>query len=124
VKHIRARHRRVARLVTMGLLGAALAIFGFIGTVGAGPAPPPEGPTTEEPATEQVPPECDPNYVPCVPPFPPDVDCPDIGHEVQVVGNDPHGLDADNDGTGCDGTGGAAASPPPAPMRAPARFTG
>jgi hypothetical protein len=76
-----------------------------------------------EPAQSESP-ECDPNYVPCVPPHPPDVNCPDIGHEVQVVGSDPHGLDGDNDGTGCDGFGAAAAPPPPTPVRAPARFTG
>lgn len=46
---------------------------------------------------------CDPNYSPCVPPYPPDLDCPDIGHPVQVVGgSDPHGLDRDGDGVGCE----------------------
>jgi hypothetical protein len=37
-----------------------------------------------------------------VPPYPPDVDCPDVGQLVQVLGSDPHGLDADQDGVGCE----------------------
>lgn len=32
----------------------------------------------------------------------PDLDCSDIGRTVWVGGNDYHGLDADNDGWGCD----------------------
>lgn len=31
-----------------------------------------------------------------------DLDCPDIGHPVQITGSDPHGLDGDGDGIGCD----------------------
>jgi hypothetical protein len=31
-----------------------------------------------------------------------DVDCPDPGYSVLVDGSDPHGLDRDNDGIGCD----------------------
>jgi hypothetical protein len=31
-----------------------------------------------------------------------DVDCPDLGYAVRVDGPDPHILDADNDGIGCD----------------------
>lgn len=38
----------------------------------------------------------------CVPPYPPDVDCPDIGQPVRVVGDDPHGLDRDGDGRACE----------------------
>lgn len=46
---------------------------------------------------------CDPNYAgACVPVYPPDVDCADIGVTVTVVGADPHGLDADGDGYGCE----------------------
>jgi micrococcal nuclease len=46
---------------------------------------------------------CDPNYAgACVPPFPPDADCADVGARVQVTGADPHGLDADGDGVGCE----------------------
>jgi hypothetical protein len=46
---------------------------------------------------------CDPNYSgACVPPYPPDVDCADVGTSVTVTGSDPHGLDGDNDGVGCE----------------------
>jgi hypothetical protein len=31
-----------------------------------------------------------------------DLDCSDVGHPVQVNGADPHGLDADGDGIGCE----------------------
>lgn len=49
---------------------------------------------------------CDPNYRgPCVPPYPPDVDCADIGRPVTVVGSDPHNLDADGNGRGCESYG-------------------
>lgn len=46
---------------------------------------------------------CAPGYSPCVPPFPPDVDCADVNGPVQVTGPDPHGLDADGDGWACEG---------------------
>lgn len=45
---------------------------------------------------------CDPNYTPCIPAYPPDLDCGQIGFAVQVIGSDPHGLDRDNDGSGCE----------------------
>ena len=46
---------------------------------------------------------CDPNYSgACVPRYPPDVDCADIGRPVRVVGSDPHRLDGDGDGHGCE----------------------
>ncbi|HEX5862301.1 MAG TPA: DUF2510 domain-containing protein, partial [Nocardioides sp.] len=41
---------------------------------------------------------CAPGYSPCVPPYPPDVDCADVGGPITVTGTDPHGLDADGDG--------------------------
>jgi micrococcal nuclease len=51
--------------------------------------------------------DCDPNYGGgCVPPYPPDVDCADIRTlgiaPVRVVGSDPHRLDGDDDGFGCE----------------------
>ena len=51
--------------------------------------------------------QCDPSYVPCVPPPPPNLSCDDIRAlgiptPVQVVGSDPYGLDPDGDGLGCD----------------------
>lgn len=53
--------------------------------------------------------QCDPNYKgACLKPDSPDYDCaggsgdgPDYTGPVQVVGDDPHGLDADDDGVGC-----------------------
>lgn len=45
---------------------------------------------------------CNVNYTPCVPNSATDLDCPDIGHSVHVVGVDVYRLDADHDGTGCD----------------------
>ena len=45
---------------------------------------------------------CDPNYSGCVPAYPPDVDCAEVGGSVSVYGSDPHGLDADGDGVGCE----------------------
>lgn len=60
-------------------------------------------PTTTPPPTGK----CDPNYSGgCVPPYPPDVDCADIRAlgiaPVRVIGSDPHGLDGDDDGYGCE----------------------
>lgn len=60
--------------------------------------PEPEAPSQEDPAAAG----CDPNYTPCIPAYPPDLNCPQIGGSVQVIGGDPHGLDRDNDGVGCE----------------------
>lgn len=46
---------------------------------------------------------CDPNYAgACVAPYPPDVDCADVSGSVRVVGSDPHRLDGNGDGVGCE----------------------
>ena len=45
---------------------------------------------------------CDPNYTGCVPPYPPDVDCIDVGREVDVIGDDVHHLDLGGDGEACE----------------------
>jgi len=45
---------------------------------------------------------CAPGYSPCIPAYPPDLDCADTG-PVAVSGSDPHGLDADGDGVACGG---------------------
>jgi hypothetical protein len=58
---------------------------------------------------------CDPNYLPCIPPPPPDLDCSDIKVAVRVIGGDPHKLDRDGDGVGCESYG----TPPPAPTPVP-----
>jgi endonuclease YncB( thermonuclease family) len=76
------------------------------GTCGPAPAPPlvPIVPPSPSPP---APGKCDPNYSGgCVPPYPPDVDCADIRAlgiaPVRVIGSDPHGLDGDDDGYGCE----------------------
>jgi hypothetical protein len=47
---------------------------------------------------------CDPAYPDfCIPPPPPDLDCPDIDtREFTVLPPDPHRFDADHDGIGCE----------------------
>ena len=52
--------------------------------------------------TESLSSGCDPNYTGCVPPYPPDADCAEVGETVTVLGEDPHGLDADGDLVGCE----------------------
>lgn len=68
------------------------------------PEPPPPEPEAEpEPPEPQPEPEnCDSNYSGCVPPYPPDVNCPDVDGPVTVTGEDPHGLDRDGDGSACE----------------------
>jgi endonuclease YncB( thermonuclease family) len=45
---------------------------------------------------------CAPGYHPCIPPYPPDLDCSDVHGPIRVTGPDPHGLDADHDGVACE----------------------
>ena len=46
---------------------------------------------------------CDPSYRgACVSSPPPDLDCAQVGGPVAVVGSDPHRLDGDGDGVGCE----------------------
>jgi len=49
-------------------------------------------------------PDCDPSYPDvCIAPYPPDLDCGEIGYSnFRVIGSDPHGFDRDNDGIGCE----------------------
>jgi hypothetical protein len=65
-------------------------VYGEVGAPGPAPAP------------QQ---DCDPAYPDdCLPSPPPDLDCADVGHRVTVDHSygDPHRLDADRDGIGCD----------------------
>ena len=51
----------------------------------------------------------------CIPPYPPDLNCPDIPYKnFEVTGTDPHGFDRDNDGLGCESANGGV-KPPPIP---------
>ena len=62
-------------------------------------------PLVNLPPQEAPPPQddnCAPGYSPCIPSYPPDLDCADTG-PVRVSGSDPHGLDADGDGVACGG---------------------
>ncbi|MGI8404327.1 MAG: thermonuclease family protein [Thermomicrobiales bacterium] len=61
-------------------------------------AMPTDAPVQEPPATGG----CNPNYSPCVPNSPSDLDCKDIGFSVTVIGYDQYGLDRDGDGVGCE----------------------
>jgi micrococcal nuclease len=45
---------------------------------------------------------CADGYSPCIPPYPPDVNCEDVDGPIRVSGADPHGLDADGDGVACE----------------------
>lgn len=56
---------------------------------------------TASPATVQQS-NCNPNYSPCVANSSYDLDCPDIGFSVSVIGSDVYRLDADGDGIGCE----------------------
>lgn len=49
---------------------------------------------------------CDPSYPDaCIAPPPPDLDCADVGRKVRVRPPDPHRLDGDGDGWGCESYG-------------------
>lgn len=65
------------------------------------PAPVPPGPAPVPPPDASG---CDPSYPGvCIPPGPPDLDCPQIAHRrFQVIAPDPHGFDSDKDGIGCE----------------------
>lgn len=65
-------------------------------------APPPTTPTQDQRPFVDPPSSCEPGYSPCVPTYPPDLDCVDTG-PVTVTGSDPHGLDGDGDGVACGG---------------------
>lgn len=45
---------------------------------------------------------CEPGYDPCVPSYPPDVDCGDVDGPIAVSGADSHGLDGEGDGIACE----------------------
>jgi len=67
------------------------------------PTTPPPPPSAPSPPPAPPGGACDPNYSPCIPPPPPDLDCVHIGRQVTVIGpSDPHRLDGDNDGIGCE----------------------
>jgi hypothetical protein len=103
-----------ARAAKRGLWGACPATllnpFRAVETGRSGPStrtPPPSG-------------KYDPNYAgACVPLYPPDVDCADVRVPVRVIGSDPHRLDGDNDGIGCE-----QSTPPPSTGRCDPNYAG
>ena len=73
-------------------------------------APAPSDPTPRDQLNAATPsgPACHPGYPDvCIPPSPPDLDCGDVGRRVRVdhAAGDPHRLDADGDGWGCQSYG-------------------
>lgn len=72
------------------------------------PTPAPAPATTTPPPAAATGSECHPAYPDnCIPPPPPDRDCPDIARKVRVDHRfgDPHGFDRDKDGWGCESYG-------------------
>ncbi len=67
------------------------------------PAPKPAAPKPAAPAAPARG-KCDPSYPDvCIPPAPPDLNCPEIRHKgFRVIGADPHKFDRDRDGIGCE----------------------
>jgi hypothetical protein len=56
-----------------------------------------------EPKDPEPPKGCDDSYPrTCIPSPPPDLDCGDVGYNIKVEGSDPHDLDRDGDGIGCE----------------------
>ena len=55
-----------------------------------------------QPLVRQQADSCASGYSPCIPPYPPDLDCADVAGPITVTGLDPHGLDADGDGVACE----------------------
>lgn len=59
---------------------------------------------TNSPPTTEPPPNCDTSYpTVCIPPPPPDLDCPNIPYRnFPVLPPDPYGFEGDKDGIGCE----------------------
>ncbi len=68
--------------------------------------PEPTQQQVQEPSPEPIQSQknCDSSYPDvCIPEYPPDLDCDEIRYSnFRVVGSDPHGLDRDGDGIGCE----------------------
>jgi micrococcal nuclease len=94
-RHVHAfrSSERVARAAGRGLWGPPCRGLTRAGAPAPAPAP------RDAPSDGR----CDPNYTgACVPPYPPDADCADVGRPVTVVGADPHNFDSDGNGRGCE----------------------
>jgi len=78
-----------------GLLLALVAVVAALSMTGS-PASAQQGPDQGN---------CHPSYDPCVPNGVGDINCDDLAGPVAVNGPDDFGLDADNDGVGCEDDG-------------------
>lgn len=72
----------------------------------------------QTPEPEHTQSNCDSSYPDvCIPPYPPDLDCGEIGYSnFRVVQPDPHGFDRDQDGIGCE-VGSSQSSEPVQPTQ-------
>jgi hypothetical protein len=77
---------KVTTLVFTTIFSGALAIFFSI------------------PQTDAQDDNCDSSYPDvCIPPYPPDLNCPEFGYkDFSVLSPDPHGFDRDAGGIGCE----------------------
>lgn len=91
--------RTAARFAQTHQLGVWAECGGF-GVVRAALAP--TGPAAPDQAPMGLASNCNPNYLPCIPNAPYDLDCKDVGVRVQVIGYDQYRLDRDGDGFGCE----------------------
>lgn len=93
-----------ARSQERGLWGRSCDYDGTLATPEQASAVPEPEPAPEEPARQpESGSDCAPGYEPCIPPYPPDLDCSDLRGPIRVTGSDPHGLDGDGNGVGCEG---------------------
>lgn len=98
----------VMRQAEVNAQAAGRGLWGACDSFGAPLNPPSPTPSVKPSPRPFVDPKpgkgCDPSYTgACKPPYPPDLDCTEISDQgFAVVGSDPHGFDADNDGIGCE----------------------
>lgn len=81
---------------------ALVFVFGALDIFGVIDIDTQESKPARAPIEQSAGPACDPNYTGCVPDLPYDVDCDEVAGPVEVIGSDVDGLDADNDGIGCE----------------------
>jgi micrococcal nuclease len=102
LKEFRSENRALAAQLDPAFAAAKREHLGLWGACGASkpqafvaPAPAPA------PAVRG---NCEPSYPDvCIPPSPPDLDCPDISYRrFRVLAPDPHRFDANHDGVGCE----------------------
>ena len=109
--------RWVSRRATIASAGTGAAVLAGVSVLTLSPSPeqsPGQDATTRTAAMTSDGP-CSPAYEPCVRELPEDRDCPDIGFQVILTGqDDPYGLDRDGNGLGCESyppsTGGESVS--------------